>query len=172
MRLTFQQGSRKSFTYAKATFAYFSRSRNSLQSRPRTVIVQLRAGRTACPDRAHHFITELYDNTSGEKEHMRQLGERGDPTHLRQTAANLTERGFKWFFRTTPINVDIARIYMEFVKDMKAKGMKIDSIAIVHENTEYGTSTASAVINSGGARCRWCHHRCVARRWRRDTHAR
>jgi branched-chain amino acid transport system substrate-binding protein len=61
------------------------------------------------------------------------------------TAANLTERGFKWFFRTTPINVDIARIYMEFVKDMKAKGMKIDSIAIVHENTEYGTSTASAV---------------------------
>jgi hypothetical protein len=27
MRLTFQRGSRKGFTYAKATFAYFSRSR-------------------------------------------------------------------------------------------------------------------------------------------------
>ena len=37
-------------------------------------------------------------------------------------AANLTERGFKWFFRTTPIAGDFARIYMEFLKDMKAKG--------------------------------------------------
>jgi branched-chain amino acid transport system substrate-binding protein len=60
-------------------------------------------------------------------------------------AANLTERGFKWFFRTTPIASDFARIYMEFLKDMKAKGAKADSIAIVHENTEYGQSVASVV---------------------------
>jgi branched-chain amino acid transport system substrate-binding protein len=60
-------------------------------------------------------------------------------------AANLTERGFKWFFRTTPIASDFARIYMEFLKDMKAKGAKVDSIAIVHENTEYGQSVASVV---------------------------
>jgi branched-chain amino acid transport system substrate-binding protein len=60
-------------------------------------------------------------------------------------AANLTERGFKWFFRTTPIASDFARIYMEFLKDMKAKGAKVDSIAVVHENTEYGTSVASVV---------------------------
>src|SRR6516225_2079177 len=60
-------------------------------------------------------------------------------------AANLTERGFKWFFRTTPIATDFARIYMEFLKDMKAKGARVDSIAIVHENTEYGQSIASVV---------------------------
>jgi branched-chain amino acid transport system substrate-binding protein len=60
-------------------------------------------------------------------------------------AANLTERGFKWFFRTTPIASDFASIYMGFLKDMKAKGAKVDSIAIVHENTEYGTSVASVV---------------------------
>jgi branched-chain amino acid transport system substrate-binding protein len=60
-------------------------------------------------------------------------------------AANLTERGFKWFFRTTPIASDFARIYMEFLKDMKAKGSKVSSIAIVHENTEYGQSVASVV---------------------------
>src|ERR1700733_6804945 len=60
-------------------------------------------------------------------------------------AANLTERGFKWFFRTTPIASDFARIYMEFLKDMKQKGAKVDSIAVVHENTEYGTSVASVV---------------------------
>jgi branched-chain amino acid transport system substrate-binding protein len=63
-------------------------------------------------------------------------------------AANLTERGFKWFFRTTPIATDFARIYMEFLKDMKAKGARVDSIAIVHENTEYGQSVASVVTTS------------------------
>jgi len=60
-------------------------------------------------------------------------------------AANLTERGFKWFFRTTPVAGDIAKAYMEFLKERKAGGQKIDTIAIVNENTEYGTSIASVV---------------------------
>src|SRR5499427_2516212 len=62
-------------------------------------------------------------------------------------ATNLTERGFKWFFRTTPIATDFAHIYVQFLKDMKAKGMKTDKIAVVHENTEYGTSVASVVTS-------------------------
>ena len=60
-------------------------------------------------------------------------------------AASLTERGFKWFFRTTPIASDFAKIYLDFLKDMKAAGQKIDNIAIVHENTEYGTSVVLAL---------------------------
>ena len=60
-------------------------------------------------------------------------------------AANLTERGFKWFFRTTPVASDLAKIYLEFLKDMKAGGVKTDGVAIVHENTEYGTSVASVI---------------------------
>src|SRR5207253_8438013 len=60
-------------------------------------------------------------------------------------AASLSERGFKWFFRTTPIAQDFAKIYLEFLRDMKAGGAKIDNIAIVHENTEYGTSVASVI---------------------------
>ena len=60
-------------------------------------------------------------------------------------AANLTERGFKWFFRTTPIASDIAKIYMEFLKELKAGGTKVDNIAIVNENTEYGTSIAKVI---------------------------
>lgn len=62
-------------------------------------------------------------------------------------AANLTERGFKWFFRVTPVASDFARIYLDFLKDMKAGGVKTDSIAIVHENTEYGTSVASVIAS-------------------------
>ena len=66
-------------------------------------------------------------------------------------AANLTERGFKWFFRTTPIASDIAAIYMDFLKEMKAKGKKVDSIAIVNENTEYGTSIAKVIREAAQA---------------------
>src|SRR5258705_3827368 len=62
-------------------------------------------------------------------------------------AANLTERGFKWFFRTTPVAGDFARIYLDFLKDMKAAGQKVDNIALVHENTEYGTSVASVITS-------------------------
>ncbi len=60
-------------------------------------------------------------------------------------AANLTERGFKWFFRTTPVASDIAKIYMDFLKEQKGAGTKVDQIAIVNENTEYGTSIAKVI---------------------------
>jgi len=62
-------------------------------------------------------------------------------------AANLTERGFKWFFRTTPIASDIAKIYYDFLTDMKASGVKSDSIAIVHDTTEYGVSVANVITS-------------------------
>ena len=60
-------------------------------------------------------------------------------------ASNLTERGFKWFFRTTPVAIDFARAYSEFLRQQKAAGQKVGSIAIVQENTEYGNSVASVI---------------------------
>src|SRR5215467_742305 len=63
-------------------------------------------------------------------------------------AANLTERGFKWFFRTTPIASDFAKIYYEFLTDMKAAGAKTDNVALVHDNTEYGTSVAGTITSA------------------------
>lgn len=60
-------------------------------------------------------------------------------------AANLTERGFKWFFRTTPIATDFAKIYVDFLADVKTTGAKTDAIALVHDNTEYGTSVANTI---------------------------
>ena len=60
-------------------------------------------------------------------------------------AANLTERGFKWFFRATPVAGDFARAYSDFLKEQKAAGQKIGSIALVNENTEYGNSVASVI---------------------------
>src|SRR5476649_323249 len=62
-------------------------------------------------------------------------------------AANLTERGFKWFFRTTPVASDFAKVYFDFLKDMKASGAKTDNVALVHDNTEYGTSVSSVITS-------------------------
>src|ERR1700694_3987418 len=62
-------------------------------------------------------------------------------------AANLTERGFKWFFRTTPVASDFSKDYYDFLKDMKAAGAKTDTVALVHDNTEYGTSVATVITS-------------------------
>jgi branched-chain amino acid transport system substrate-binding protein len=62
-------------------------------------------------------------------------------------AANLTERGFEWFFRVTPIATDFAKLYYDFLTDMKAAGAKTDHVALVHDNTEYGTSVASVITS-------------------------
>jgi branched-chain amino acid transport system substrate-binding protein len=61
------------------------------------------------------------------------------------SAATLTERGFKWFFRTTPVSTDFAKAYSVFLKEQIAAGQKVGSIALVHENTEYGNSTATSI---------------------------
>ena len=60
-------------------------------------------------------------------------------------AANITERGFKWTFRTTPIASDFANNYVEYLSDLKKAGHPADNIAIVYENTDYGTSVSGTV---------------------------
>ena len=60
-------------------------------------------------------------------------------------ASNITSRGFKWLVRVTPIASDFAKNYMEYLGDMKKAGQKVDSIAIVNENTDYGTSVGASL---------------------------
>jgi branched-chain amino acid transport system substrate-binding protein len=60
-------------------------------------------------------------------------------------AANVTSRGFKWLYRVTPIASDFAAAYMRFFDDMKKQGKTVNSIAVVNENTDYGTSVADAI---------------------------
>ena len=64
------------------------------------------------------------------------------------SAPSLTERGFKWFFRPTPIGTDFGAAYAGFLADRKAAGFKIDKVAVVNENTEYGSSTGNAIIDA------------------------
>ncbi|HET6182223.1 MAG TPA: ABC transporter substrate-binding protein [Acetobacteraceae bacterium] len=67
-------------------------------------------------------------------------------------AANLTERGYKYFFRTSPIGPDFANLYLDFLADVAKGGVKTSKIAVVHENTDYGTSVADSIEQAAKAR--------------------
>jgi len=70
----------------------------------------------------------------------------GIPFMVGESAAlNITGRGFKWVFRGTPIASDYAATYMRFFDDMRKAGKKLDAIAVVNENTDYGTSVADEI---------------------------
>jgi branched-chain amino acid transport system substrate-binding protein len=66
-------------------------------------------------------------------------------------AANITGRGFKWTFRTTPFAPDFAKAYAAFLTDLKKSGKKIDNIAVVNENTDYGTSVSASILDAAKA---------------------
>ena len=61
-------------------------------------------------------------------------------------AANITSRGFKWLVRVTPVASDFAKNYMEYLGDMKKAGHKVETVAVVNENTDYGTSVGGTVV--------------------------
>ena len=55
----------------------------------------------------------------------------------------LTQRGFKWFFRTTPHDELFVKNAFDFLRDLeRKKGVKPRRIAILAENTEFGTGAA------------------------------
>ncbi len=66
-------------------------------------------------------------------------------------AANITTRSFKFTFRTTPIAPDFGKAYADFINDVKKSGRKINSIAVVNENTDYGMSVAASILDAAKA---------------------
>src|SRR5690349_17998932 len=60
-------------------------------------------------------------------------------------AGNITQRGYKTLFRVTPIASDFADAYMRFFADMNKAGHTVKSVAVVNENTDYGTSVGDAI---------------------------
>jgi branched-chain amino acid transport system substrate-binding protein len=58
------------------------------------------------------------------------------------SSATLTQRGFKWFFRTTPHDDLFVANFFEFLKDVeKKKNISVKRIALFNENTLFGTET-------------------------------
>jgi branched-chain amino acid transport system substrate-binding protein len=66
-------------------------------------------------------------------------------------AATITARSFKFTFRTTPIAPDFGKAYADFINAVKKSGTKIDSIAMVNENTDYGLSVSQSILDAAKA---------------------
>ena len=55
----------------------------------------------------------------------------------------LTQRGLKYFFRTSPTDETFSRLMFDFLKDFSTKsGQKFQTAAIFHEDTAFGTDSA------------------------------
>lgn len=66
-------------------------------------------------------------------------------------AANITARGFKYTFRVTPIAPNFADAYMQFLKEQQKAGHRVDTVAVVNENTDYGMSVGDAMETAARA---------------------
>ncbi len=76
-----------------------------------------------------------------------QVAERYGVPYLTPTSAapNLHERGLKTFFRTTPHDGFFSQNLFDFMAEMKKKrNLNIKRIAIVHEDTLFGTGSGDA----------------------------
>ncbi|HME41944.1 MAG TPA: ABC transporter substrate-binding protein, partial [Syntrophorhabdales bacterium] len=62
------------------------------------------------------------------------------------SSPTLTERGFKYFFRVSPHDGTFARDQFMFLKDLEKKtGKKVNTIAVLHEDTEFGSNVGKEV---------------------------
>ena len=59
------------------------------------------------------------------------------------SSPDLTERGYKWFFRTSPNDDTFVENMMQFLDGVK--GTPTAKIAVVYENTDFGVNTYKAV---------------------------
>ncbi len=59
------------------------------------------------------------------------------------SSPTLTERGFKWFFRTSPHDGHFSLAMFDFMKDLeKRRGVKVKTLGIMHEDTLFGADSA------------------------------
>jgi branched-chain amino acid transport system substrate-binding protein len=67
------------------------------------------------------------------------------------SSPTLTKSGFKYFFRASPNDASFAKDQINFLKEMVKKGKKVETIAILNENTEFGSNAAKEVKASAEA---------------------
>jgi branched-chain amino acid transport system substrate-binding protein len=58
------------------------------------------------------------------------------------SSPRLTERGFKWFFRTGPHDITFTKLFFDMMEDLKGRGHRISRVAILAEDTEFGATAA------------------------------
>ncbi len=63
------------------------------------------------------------------------------------SSPTLTQTGYKYFFRASPHDAMFARDQFNFLKDVeKGKKQKVETIAVLYENTEFGSNVGKEVV--------------------------
>jgi branched-chain amino acid transport system substrate-binding protein len=62
------------------------------------------------------------------------------------SSPSLHRRGLKYYFRAAPHDEMYSRAMFDFFDAMKAKGTKIETLALFHEDTIFGTDSANAQL--------------------------
>ena len=68
------------------------------------------------------------------------------------SSPSLHRRGLKYYFRASPHDEMFSAAMFDFFDAMKKKGQKIETLALFHEDTIFGTDSANAQIKLAGER--------------------
>jgi branched-chain amino acid transport system substrate-binding protein len=104
-------------------------------------IGQAEAERLITQEKVHALLGAWHSSVTATTS---QVAERFGVPHMNAESASpgLTRRGFKWFFRTSPTDEHFSQAQFDFMADFqKKKGVKLESIAITHEDTLFGTDS-------------------------------
>jgi branched-chain amino acid transport system substrate-binding protein len=93
-------------------------------------------------EKVHAMFGAYYSNVTGAAS---QVAERAKIPFVNgaSTAPNLTERGFKYFFRVTPHDGEFTSLMFEFINDFNKKGGSVKTVGIIHEDTLWGSDSGS-----------------------------
>jgi branched-chain amino acid transport system substrate-binding protein len=62
------------------------------------------------------------------------------------SSPELTERGYQWFFRTTPHDGDFSRAIISFIAALRdEKGADLRSVSFLYEDTDFGVNSTKAL---------------------------
>lgn len=61
------------------------------------------------------------------------------------SSPDLTERGYYWFFRTSPNDLDFSKVMFDFLAALRDdRGIELNGVALFYEDTDFGVNSAKA----------------------------
>ncbi len=62
--------------------------------------------------------------------------------NAQSTSPALHQRGFRWYFRTTPHDATFSELMFRFLDDLRSQGYEIETVATIYENTLFGSDSS------------------------------
>ncbi len=62
--------------------------------------------------------------------------------NAQSTSPALHQRGFQWYFRTTPHDAIFSELMFQFLADLRDQGTEINTVATIYENTLFGSDSS------------------------------